>query len=232
MITVRKSADRGHFDHGWLDTYHTFSFAHYFDPEQMGFRTLRVINEDRVAPGKGFGSHPHEDMEIITVVLEGEIEHRDNMGNGGILRSGEVQTMSAGRGIVHSEFNPSKTEPLHLLQIWLVPERRGLTPRYQSARFELAQFDGRACLLVSNDGAGESLPIQQDARIYRSRLAHGQPLEHSLENGRHAWVQAISGELLVNDVALSTGDGAAISEVSQLTFSAESEADFLLFDLA
>jgi hypothetical protein len=232
MITVRPSSERGHFDHGWLDTYHTFSFAGYVDPNHMGFRSLRVINEDRVAPGQGFGTHPHSDMEIITVVLSGALEHKDSMGNGSLIRPGEVQRMTAGTGITHSEFNPSKEDPVHLIQIWILPERAGLTPSYEQKSFPTVGSGARPQLLVSPDGRGGSLTLHQDAFLYGGKLEKGSSISHELEPGRAGWIQITRGDLAVNGVALSEGDGARVASETDLTFSAEKGADFLLFDLA
>src|SRR5262245_30391638 len=185
MLSIRKSADRGHFNHGWLDTYHTFSFGDYYDPEQMGFRALRVINEDRVAPGTGFGMHGHHDMEIVTIVLSGALEHKDSLGNGEVLRPGEFQRMTAGRGIRHSEFNPSATEPVHLYQIWLLPRQPRLPPSYEQKPFDPAARSGRWQLVASRDGADGSLTIQQDARIYLANLPKADRLNAEFAAGRH-----------------------------------------------
>src|SRR5262245_31983809 len=187
MIQIRKAADRGHADHGWLDTYHTFSFASYRDPRFMGFRVLRVMNEDVVQPGQGFGTHPHENMEIVTYVLEGALEHRDSMGNGEVLRPGEFQRMSAGTGITHSEFNPSNDEPVHLYQIWLFPEEEGIEPSYEQKRFPEEQRQNRLRLVASHDAAEGSLRIHQDARIYLSTLGDGEEVRHNLGPGRYGW---------------------------------------------
>lgn len=234
MINVRKSNERGHFDHGWLDTYHTFSFAGYEDPQHRQFRALRVINEDRVAPGQGFGTHPHRDMEIITYVLSGQLEHRDSMGTGSIIRAGDFQRMTAGSGIEHSEFNPSEVEPVHLLQIWIFPDRKGLTPEYeQRSSAEFAASDSSALrLAASPDGRAGSLTIHQDAQLWLAALGGGQSETYQLDPGRHAWVQVVRGELKLNDVALSAGDGAAVSDESALQLTANSESELLLFDLA
>lgn len=233
MMSIRQSHERGHFDHGWLDTYHTFSFADYYDPKFMGFRSLRVINEDRVAPGQGFGKHPHRDMEIITYVLSGELEHRDSMGNGAIIRPGEVQYMAAGTGITHSEFNPSKSEPVHLMQIWIEPNRRGVQPAYAQRAFPGITQAGKLTLLASEDGRGESIQINQDARVYAARLRQGQAMEDlELRAGRAAWVQVLRGTLLLNSSKITAGDGVAITDESRLTISATDEAEILLFDLS
>jgi quercetin 2,3-dioxygenase len=232
MMKIRHGAERGHFDHGWLDTYHTFSFADYYDPEQMGFRSLRVINEDRVAPGMGFGMHGHRDMEIITVVLSGALEHRDSLGSGEILRAGEVQHMTAGTGIRHSEFNPSATEPVHLYQIWLLPDRQGLTPSYAQKAFPMEQRRNRWQLVASPDGREGSLKIHQDARLHLASLTDAQELRHELAKGRHAWLQVLTGEVLVNGAKLTAGDGAAVTDENLLSVRAAKAADVLLFDLA
>jgi redox-sensitive bicupin YhaK (pirin superfamily) len=232
LIQIRKAADRGHADHGWLDTYHTFSFASYRDPEQMGFRSLRVMNEDVVQPSQGFGTHPHNDMEIVTYVLEGALEHKDSMGNGEVLRPGEFQRMSAGTGITHSEFNPSDTEPVHLYQIWLYPERKGIEPSYEQKRFPKEEQQNRLRLVASPNGEYGSLHIHQDARVYLSSLDEGQQLTHSIEPGRHAWLQVLRGAVTLNGVSLDTSDGAAVSEVSALEIVANQPAEIMLFDLS
>jgi redox-sensitive bicupin YhaK (pirin superfamily) len=232
MITVRPSAERGHFDHGWLDTYHTFSFAGYMDLRHMGFRSLRVINEDRVAPGQGFGTHPHSDMEIITVVLSGALEHKDSMGNGSVIRPGEVQRMTAGTGVTHSEFNQSEKDPVHLIQIWILPERAGLTPSYEQKAISRKGGDARIQLLVSPDGRNGSLTLHQDAFLYGGKLEKGSSISHELEPGRAGWIQVTRGDLAVNGVTLSEGDGARVVSESELVFSSEEGAEFLLFDLA
>src|SRR5579883_1388950 len=198
MIQVRKAAERGHFDHGWLDTYHTFSFGDYYDPEHMGFRTLRVINDDRVAHGQGFGMHGHRDMEIVTYVLEGALEHRDSMGNGSIIRAGQLQRMTAGTGIRHSEFNPSDREAVHLYQIWLLPERNGLAPGYDQKEFPEQERRGTLRLVASPSGEGGSLMIRQDARLYLSTLPSNETVAHTLKPGRHAWLQLLRGKAVLN----------------------------------
>ncbi|MGD9719752.1 MAG: pirin family protein [Pirellulales bacterium] len=232
MIQIRKAQDRGHFDHGWLDTYHTFSFASYHDPRHMGFRALRVMNEDRVEPGEGFGTHPHRDMEIVTYVLEGALEHRDSMGHGEILRPGEFQRMSAGTGITHSEFNPSQTEPVHLYQIWLLPQRTGMTPSYEQQKFADEELHNRLRLVAARSAENGSLTIHQDASIYLARLDAAARLEHRLAAGRHAWLQVLRGAVSLNGQQLSTGDGAAISAEPALTLVAYEPAEIMLFDLA
>jgi redox-sensitive bicupin YhaK (pirin superfamily) len=232
MRQIRKSSDRGHFDHGWLNTYHTFSFGHYRDPKYMGFRSLRVMNEDFVQPGQGFGTHPHRDMEIVTYVLEGALEHRDSMGNGEVLRPGEFQRMSAGTGITHSEFNPSDSEPVHLYQIWLLPERHGLEPSYEQKRFSNDERHNRLRLVASRDAADGSLLIHQDARIFLSSIDSGKRVSHPLSAGRHAWLQVLRGNVLLNGEELRASDGAAVSEENALTIEAQSDAEILLFELA
>jgi redox-sensitive bicupin YhaK (pirin superfamily) len=232
MFTVRRSNDRGHANHGWLDTYHTFSFSTYQDPAHIRFRSLRVMNEDRVAPGQGFGTHPHADMEIVTYVLSGALEHRDSMGNGEVLRPGEFQRMTAGTGITHSEFNPSKTEPVHLYQIWLYPERKGLTPSYEQRRFDAAGRSNRWRLVASRDATDGSLTIHQDARIYLADLAAGAELTHRLEAGRHAWLQVLRGDVVVAGERLQAGDGLAVSEEQALVLTGGTAAEVMLFDLA
>ena len=232
MITVRKSADRGHANHGWLDTYHTFSFGDYFDRNHMGFRTLRVINDDKVAPGSGFGMHPHQDMEIITYMLDGELSHKDSMGNQKALKAGDVQRISAGTGILHSEFNASKTSTAHLLQIWIRPDRKGHTPAYEDRAFPVGASDNALLLLASGDGRNGSLKINQDASVFATRLGSGKALTHTLGTGRHAWVQVARGSLSVNGTALTAGDAVAISDEPTLTLSATTDAEVLVFDLA
>jgi redox-sensitive bicupin YhaK (pirin superfamily) len=231
MIRIRRSNDRGHADHGWLDTHFSFSFSSYHDPAHMGFRSLRVINEDRVQAGMGFGSHPHNDMEIVTYVVNGKLAHKDSAGNTGTLERGFIQAMSAGTGIVHSEFNGSQEDDVHLLQIWIMPAERGVTPRYADAVFSDDEKRGRLRLLVSPDGADGSLPIHQDARIFASLLDEGVEIAHSIADGRHAWVQVVSGAVDVNGERLAAGDGAAVSEEEALTIRAASASELLLFDL-
>jgi redox-sensitive bicupin YhaK (pirin superfamily) len=231
MIHVSKAQERGHFNHGWLDTYHTFSFADYYDPARMGFRSLRVINEDRVQPGRGFGTHGHRDMEIVTCVLEGALEHRDSLGNGSVLRAGDLQRMTAGTGVRHSEFNPSDAEPVHLYQIWLLPERRGLEPGYEERRFDAGEKWNRLRLVASRDGRLDSLTIHQDADLYLSTLEPGQRVGHAFGPGRHGWLQVLRGRVEANGVALAEGDGAAVSEEALLEFAGASPSEVLLFDL-
>ena len=232
MITVRKSSDRGHFDFGWLDTHHTFSFGDYFDPGQVGFRSLRVLNEDRVAPGRGFGAHPHRDMEIITYVLDGAVEHADNTGSRGVIRPGIVQRMSAGSGIVHSERNESAKDPVHFLQVWITPDRVGVPARYEDRLFPLEQRRNRLALLISPDGADGSLDIHQDAKLFSGLLDAGTRVDHSIAPGRHAWIQVARGQVTLNGVTLAQGDGAAVSLETGLAIEAISDAEVLVFDLA
>lgn len=233
MIRVRKSGDRGHADYGWLKTYHTFSFASYHDPKHMHFRSLRVMNEDFVAPGKGFGTHPHDNMEIVTYVLQGALEHRDSMGNGEVLRPGEFQRMSAGTGITHSEFNPSPNEPVHLYQIWLLPKEKDIVPSYEQKRFDSQGRANKFQLVASPDGVDDSLTINQDARIYLAAIEPKEAVEHTLATGRHAWVQALRGQVTLNDIQLSAGDGAAISDESNFTLhGADSKSEVMIFDLS
>jgi redox-sensitive bicupin YhaK (pirin superfamily) len=232
MIRVRRASERGHFDHGWLDTSHTFSFARYYDPRHMGFRALRVINEDRVAPGRGFGAHPHEDMEIVTYVLSGALEHRDSLGTAGTIRPGELQRMTAGTGIVHSEFNPSDAVPVHLYQIWLEPEREGLEPSYEQRAFPEAERRNRLRLVASPDGHDGSLAIRQDARLYLATLDGGREVRHELSPGRHAWLQVLRGGVDLNGSPMTAGDGAAVGDEPALAIRAEGPSEVLLFDLA
>ena len=233
MINVRKAADRGVGRHGWLTTHHTFSFANYYDPRFMGFRDLRVINEDTVAPGRGFGSHQHDNMEIVSIVMEGALAHRDSTGGDGVLRRGEVQRMSAGTGVVHSEFNGSQSEPVHFFQIWILPEREGITPGYEQKLFPEEERRGRLRLLVAPGGSDGALNIHQDVRLYSAILDEGSEVTHTIAAGRASWVQAARGSVTVNGVALSQGDGAAIEDESALTIVATSpDAEILLFDLS
>jgi quercetin 2,3-dioxygenase len=232
MIAIRPASARGHANHGWLDTYHTFSFAGYRDPRHMGFRSLRVMNEDVVAPGQGFGEHPHNDMEIVTYVLEGALEHQDSMGNGEVLRAGEFQRMSAGTGITHSEFNPSRDEPVHLYQIWLIPNRKGIEPSYEQKRFAEEDRRNRLQLVASRDAAEGSLLIHQDAQIYLSTLDDGQQVTHSLGDGRHTWLQVLRGAVSLNGHDLKAGDGAAVSDERLVVMQANGKAEVILFDLA
>ena len=232
MITVRRAEERGHFNHGWLETYHTFSFDQYFDPRFMGFRSLRVINEDRVSPGRGFPTHGHRDMEIITYVLEGGLAHQDSMGNGSIIRPGEVQKMSAGTGVRHSEANPSADEPVHLLQIWIVPAETNIEPAYEQKKFGDEEKRGRLRLVGSPEGAEGAVTIRQDARLYATLLGPGERVTHELGADRHAWVQVARGRIELNGQTLRQGDGAAVSDEPGLTLVGTEPAEVLLFDLA
>ncbi|MES1022951.1 pirin family protein [Gloeocapsa sp. BRSZ] len=232
MITLRPASDRGHANHGWLDTYHTFSFANYYDPDHMGFRALRVINEDRVHPGRGFGAHGHRDMEIITYVLEGALEHKDSLGNGAIITPGEVQRMSAGTGIVHSEFNPSKTDSVHLLQIWIVPNQQGLEPSYEQRMFPLAERQSQLRLIASSDARDGAVKIHQDVDLYSSVLQAGDRLSYQLQPNRYGWLQVARGAVNLNGHGLQAGDGVAINEAELLKINTDSGAEILLFDLA
>ena len=233
MITLRKAAERGHADHGWLDTWHSFSFADYHDERHMGFRALRVLNDDTVQPGRGFGTHGHRDMEIVSYVLDGALAHKDSMGNGSTIVPDDVQYMSAGTGVRHSEFNASGTEPVHFVQIWIVPDRAGYAPRYGQIRVEKAGKTGRLRLVASPDGAESSLALRQDVRTYASVLEPGTETSFALPKGRHLWVQSLRGTVDVNGHALSAGDGLAASDETEFTFTApKGEAEFLVFDLA
>jgi len=232
MITIRKSEERGHFQHGWLDTYHTFSFDQYYDPAHMHWRALRVINEDRVARGQGFPTHSHRDMEIVTYILSGALEHRDSMGNGSVIRPGDVQRMTAGTGVSHSEFNPSSDEGVHLLQIWILPEARNLTPSYEQKFFSQQERTGKLRLITSSDGSDGSVKIHQDARIYAALVDADQSVSHQLSSNRYGWLQVGTGSIRLNDVDLEQGDGAAISRESQLQIAAHEQSEVLLFDPA
>jgi redox-sensitive bicupin YhaK (pirin superfamily) len=232
MIQVRKAAERGHFDHGWLDTYHTFSFADYYDPAHMGFRSLRVINDDRVAPGQGFGMHGHRDMEIVTYVLDGALQHTDSMGNGSTVRAGELQRMTAGTGVRHSEFNPSDTEWVHLYQIWLLPRRKGLEPSYEQVAVRQEQKHGRFRLVASPDGAAGGLTIHQDARVYLASLLPGEGVAHQMERDRAAWLQILRGSVNVLGNDLAAGDGVAVTDESAVSVQGAVPSEVLLFELA
>lgn len=231
MITLRKAEDRGRFDHGWLNTSHTFSFGQYYDPNQMGFQTLRVINQDRVIPGAGFGTHAHRDMEIITYVLEGALEHKDSLGTGEVIYPGEVQRMSAGTGIRHSEFNHSKTDSVHFLQIWILPEQEGLPPSYEQRNFPLEEKRGKLRLVAARDGREGAVTVHQDVELYASVLEPGDRVSHYLQRDRHAWVQVVQGAITLNGLPLAAGDGAAISDEDKVDVQADSAAEILLFDL-
>ena len=231
MIKKRPANERGGGDHGWLNTRHTFSFNDYHDPQHMGFRVLRVINEDRVQPGQGFGTHGHRDMEIISYVLEGELAHKDSLGHGAVLRPGEFQRMTAGTGVQHSEFNPSMTEPVHFYQIWLLPDRRGHQPSYEQKAFPEAERNGKIRVVASPDGRNGSLTIHQDAEVFLSSLDGDQQVVHALRSGRYAWLQILRGTVQLNNASLSHGDGAAIWDETSLTVRAAGPAEIMLFDL-
>jgi redox-sensitive bicupin YhaK (pirin superfamily) len=230
-LSLRRSKERGHADHGWLDSYHTFSFADYYDPAHMGFRSLRVINQDRIAPGGGFPTHPHRDMEIFSVLVEGALAHKDSMGNSRVLKPGQIQMMSAGKGVLHSEFNPSDKEISHLLQIWIQPNQRGLTPSYTEWHPDPAREQEPKVLIISPDGRDSSATIHQDAEVYRIRLGAGASTAHDLAVGRGAWFQLIKGSVTVNGTALKAGDAVSTEDAGTLTFNASEEAEALLFDL-
>jgi redox-sensitive bicupin YhaK (pirin superfamily) len=232
MITVRTSGERGHANHGWLDSRHSFSFADYYDPAHMGFRALRVINEDRVAPGAGFGRHSHRDMEILSYVLDGALEHKDSMGTGAVIRPGDVQRMTAGTGVTHSEYNASRKDPVHFLQIWLLPDRRGIAPGYEQKAFPAEGKAGRLRLVASPDGDGGSLTIHTDARVLAGVFDAGQAAEHMLAPGRHAWVHVVRGSARVNGAALGAGDAAALSEERTVRIEGIDAGEVLVFDLA
>ena len=231
-IRVIRGDSRGHLDHGWLDTYHTFSFGDYHDPARMGFRSLRVMNEDRVAPGMGFGTHPHRDMEILTYVLEGTLFHQDSLGHGGPIRSGELQRMTAGTGITHSERNASETEPVHLYQIWLFSDRRNLQPGYEQKAFDEQGRHGRWQLVASNDGRDGSLTVHQDASLSLARLEKGEWISRELAEDRHGWLQILRGQVEVDGITLEAGDGATIEGNSRLVIEGAADSEILLFDLA
>ena len=232
MITIRRSNERGGGDFGWLNTRHSFSFSDYWDDKWMGFRSLRVINEDWVAPNGGFPTHPHRDMEIITYILSGKLEHKDSLGTGSVILPGDGQRMTAGRGIRHSEFNPSKTETAHLLQIWILPDKQGHEPSYEQKSFSDAEKRGKLRLIASNTGANGSVKINQDAKLFVSLLGPGEEVKHSLGAKRHAWVQIAKGEVELNGQKLKQGDGAAVSDEKSLTITGTEDAEVLLFDLA
>lgn len=232
MITLRLAAERGQTALSWLESYHTFSFGEYVDPRHMGFRTLRVLNDDVISPGMGFGMHPHRDMEILTCVFDGALEHRDSLGTGSVIRPGDLQRMSAGRGILHSEFNASVREPVHLLQIWIVPEQRGLEPSYEQRTFDLADRQDRLQLVAARTGRDGAVTIHQDVDVYATTLSAGARVEHHLRPGRAAWVQVARGQVEVNGQALGPGDGAAVEQEDAVTLTGVAPAELLLFDLA
>jgi len=232
MITIRPANERGGANHGWLNTRHTFSFSSYYDPRHMGFRSLRVINEDRVTPGQGFGEHSHRDMEILSYVVSGGLGHRDSMGKSEVIRPHEWQRMTAGTGVRHSEMNASKTEPVHFFQIWIMPEAESIAPGYEQKLFAPEEKSGRLRLVASHDGREGSLKIHQDVSVYNALLKGGEAVEHRLEPGRHAWLQVVKGTVELNGTRLGVGDGAAVSEESTLTISAGDDSEVILFDLA
>jgi quercetin 2,3-dioxygenase len=232
MITVRKAGERGHAEHGWLDSWHTFSFADYYDPKQMGFRSLRVINEDRVAPGKGFPTHSHRDMEILTYVLDGALEHKDSMGNGSVMRPGDVQRMTAGTGVAHSEFNGSREEPVHFLQIWILPESRNLPPGYEQKNFSRQERQGKFRVVAARDGAQGAVVVHQDVKLLAGLFGEGEQEKYTLAPNRHAWLHVARGKVRVNGVELDTGDALQVSDVAELELTALKDAEVLLFDLS
>ena len=231
MIQYRKAADRGHAEHGWLDSWHSFSFADYYDPAHMGFGPLRVINEDRVQPGMGFGTHGHRDMEIVSYVLDGELSHKDNIGNGSIIRPGDVQRMTAGRGVMHSEFNPSDSNPVHFLQIWIEPDARGLAPSYEQKRIEPTARRGRLALIASPDGRDGSVTVHQDVRVYATDLNGAERVEYEIAEGRRGYVHVARGSVALGDTRLSAGDAAKIEGPARVVLTHGDAAEVLLFDL-
>lgn len=231
MIAIRKSDERGFADHGWLKSHHTFSFAGYQDPKHMGFRSLRVMNEDRVEAGQGFGTHGHSDMELVSYVLDGELEHKDSMGNGEVLRPGEFQRITAGTGIKHSEFNPSKNSSTHFYQIWLLPEQKGIEPSYEQKAFDADQRQNQLQLVASRDGSEGSIVIHQDAKIFLTDLSDGRDISYEIAAGRYSWVQMLRGSATVNGNALQAGDAAALSDEALLKLKSDSSAELMIFDL-
>lgn len=232
MIRIRRADERGHANYGWLDTYHTFSFGSYYDPAHTNFRSLRVMNEDRVAPGKGFGTHPHDNMEIVTYVLQGSLEHKDSMGNGAVLRPGEFQRMSAGTGITHSEFNPSPSESVHLYQIWLMPAVRNVTPSYEQREFVRSERINALQLVAAPDGRSGSLTINQDVQIFLAEIDPGRAVEHTISAGRNAWVQVLRGSIGINGQELAVGDGVALSSEDRVVVRGIAQSEVMIFDLA
>jgi quercetin 2,3-dioxygenase len=231
-MKIRRSGDRGFADHGWLRSFHTFSFADYYDPANMGFRSLRVINEDRVEPGRGFGTHPHRDMEIVSYVLEGELSHKDSMGTGSVIRPGDVQRMSAGTGVLHSEFNPSPSSGVHFLQIWILPDRTGYKPSYEQKSFSDDERAGKLRLVASPDGRDGSVTIHQDGRLFAGTFTDGQRARYELGQGRHAWVHVARGTVEVQGEKLNAGDAAAVETSGPIDIVGTSSGEVLLFDLA
>ena len=232
MMTVRRSDERGHAEHGWLDSYHTFSFADYYDTEHMNFRALRVLNEDVVAPGQGFGTHPHDNMEILTYVIDGELEHQDSMGHREVIHAGEVQSMTAGTGITHSEYNASATKPVHLVQIWIMPDQRGLKPGYGQRIIPAAEKANKFRLIAAKNAGDGALKINQDTRVYLAAIDAGAKIEHALDAGRHAWLQVLSGSFTVNGETLKAGDAVQVSKETKLTVHGVKQGEILFFDLA
>lgn len=232
MIKIRPAGERGRADFGWLDSRHTFSFGEYHDPQHMGFRTLRVINDDRVQPGRGFGTHPHRDMEIVSYVLDGALEHKDSLGTGSVIRPGEVQRMTAGTGVLHSEFNPSKSEAVRFLQIWILPERARLAPSYEQREFPAEERHNKLRLIASRDGREGSITVHQDVSVYAAVLEPGASVTHAIAPGRHAWVQVARGAALLGGERLGEGDGAALSDEAALTITGDTAAEVLVFDLS
>ncbi len=232
MIHHRKSQERGHANHGWLDTYHTFSFADYMDPKYMGYRSLRVINEDFVDENQGFPTHGHRDMEIITYILNGQLGHKDSMGNGAVIKPGEVQRMSAGTGVTHSEFNPSKTEKVHLLQIWILPEKFGLTPSYEQTFFDIQSKKNRLHLVGSKNPKDGAVKIHQDAELFAGVLEKGKEVDYTVQNNRYLWLQVARGGVQLDNISMKQGDGAAVEKVSSVKIKANEPSEVLLFDLA
>ena len=231
MITIRKANDRGHANHGWLDSYHTFSFADYYDPKFMGFRSLRVINEDQIAAKRGFGTHSHRDMEIITYVLEGALEHQDSLGNRSVMRPGDVQRMTAGTGVSHSEYNHCDREATHLLQIWILPETQGLEPGYEQKAYSDAEKRAKLCLIASQDGRDGSVKVRQDLNLYATVLGEGEQINLSVEDDRSVWVQVVRGSVMLNGQPLAQGDAAAVSQETLLNLTGKEPAEVLVFDL-
>ncbi len=231
MLTIRRAEERGHANHGWLDSYHTFSFSDYYDPRHMGFSNLRVINDDTVSPSGGFGTHGHSDMEIISYVLDGALEHKDSMGNGSVIRPGDVQRMSAGTGVMHSEFNASDSEPVHFLQIWVLPEKKGLKPSYEQKAFSKEEKCGRLRLVGSRDGRDGSVKIHQNVDLFATLLSDGNSVRHELGNARKGWIQVAQGSAVLNDKQINAGDGVAIEGPATLTLTGISDAEVLLFDM-
>jgi quercetin 2,3-dioxygenase len=232
MMLVRKGNERGHAQHGWLDSHHTFSFADYFDPDHMGFRSLRVINEDRVSPGQGFGTHPHRDMEIISYVLDGKLEHKDSMGTGSVIQPGDVQRMSAGTGVLHSEFNGSKADPVHFLQIWIIPAERGIAPSYEQKTFSAQEKQGKLRIVASPDGRDGSVTVHADAVLHAGLFGKGESATLELGKNRHAWIHVARGKVRVNEQELSAGDGAAVTDEASVRIEGIDGGEVLVFDLA